>query len=231
MTFRALDRLEVSPWRIAVVGLAAGAGAGGAVLSAGGALGDAREATALVVGVLAAYVVVSTPRRVVEGGRLSQARESALLSASASACLAVTGSRSRTLLLLRARDHALAASLREAARRVLLGTRVERALEDSAGRLESYSAAASLVGLASSSPGGIDQGDEETRGLESSSELSLETKIPMLMTACFFTPILLLLYAVFARVYSIEDIAELAFFEFIVLDLASYFSSAEKAPA
>jgi len=76
----------------------------------------------------------------------------------------------------------------------------------------------------------FDSGDEESRGLASSSDLSRETKLPVFMTACFFTPIMLLLYAVFSHSYSGGSLAELIALEFIILDLTFYLSSGDRGP-
>lgn len=209
--------------------MAGGAGAATGIV-VGGSLGQARTTVAALVAALVFYIALSTPRRLIDSQRVAQARESPLLSASAAACLTVTGSRPRTLILLRAREPALSSALKEAGRRVLTGTGVGSAVEGSVRPVVSYSAAAALRALASFAPRGIDQGDEETRGLASSSELSRETKIPMLMTVCFFAPILLVLYAVFSRSFAATDLAELAFFEFIVVDLAFYLSAADRGP-
>ena len=214
-----------------MAGVSAALSAGGALLTwavTGDALGQARDAVAAVVGALAFYFVLSAPRRLADSQRLAEARESPLLSASAAACLAVTGSRPRTIVLMRPRDPALQASLKEAAREVLLGTRVDRALESSARLLVSYTAASAFRGLAAFIPEGVEQGDEEAEGLAASSDLSQETKVPMIMTACFFTPILLVLYAVFSHAYGAADLAELASLEFIVLDLAFFLGAAER---
>lgn len=231
MRFASLDRFGVSPVRIS--GLAALAAAGGALLTwlvTGEALGDTKGAAALVVAGLVFYFVVSTPRRLSDSQRLAEARGSPLLSASAAACLAVTGSRPRTILLMRPREPALEGPLKEAGRRVLLGAGVDLALESSAKSLLSYSAAAAFRGLAGFTPEGVEQGDEEVRGLAASSDLSRETKVPMLMTLCFFAPIMLIIYAVFSHAYGAADLAGLASLEFIVLDLAFFLSSPERNP-
>jgi hypothetical protein len=139
----------------------------------------------------------------------------------------VTGSRSRTIIALRSREPYLSKTILDLGRRVLLGSPVESAVASASGRLSSYSAAAALRTIAVLSPRTFDAGDEENRGLANSAELSRETKLPIFMTACFFTPIMLLLYSVFSRAYSPESLVELVAFEFIVLDLAFYLSASE----
>ncbi len=190
-------------------------------------LGGATAPALAVVGALVFYIVVSAPRRLLDAQRVAQARESVLLSAAATACLSVTGSRPKTVLLLRSRDEGISHMTTEIGRRVLLGARVPDALAASSGRLASYSAAASLQATALLGRKRFDAGDEETRGLASSSDLSRETKLPVFMTACFFTPIMLLLYSVFSHSYSSGSLVELVALEFIVLDLAFYLSSGE----
>ena len=229
MKFASLEQFQLSPWRVAGLGVAMSV-AGGATTGVvvGDSLGQGKATVAVLVGALILYAVLSAPRRLADTRRVAQARESPVLSASAYACLAVTGSRPRTLILLRAREPTLSSALKEAARRVLTGTNVDSAVERSAGSLVSYSAASALRGLASFTPGGISQGDEETRGLAASSDLSQETKVPMMTTVCFFAPILLLLYAVFSRSYDPTSLAELACFEFIVVDIAFYLGAADR---
>lgn len=231
MRFESLDRLGISPWKMLALGAAGSFGSAlVTTVSVGGSLGPASPFASVVVAALVFYIVVSAPRRLSDAQRMSQARETPSFSASATACLAVTGSRPRTIVLLRSRDSELNASLEEAGRRVLLGTRVESAVDNSARALVSYSARAAVRGLAAFSPKAIAQGDEETVGLESSSDLSRETKMPMLMTACFFGPIMLTLYAVFSHSYDPASLGELASFEFILLDLALYLSAGDRAP-
>jgi hypothetical protein len=215
--------------RIAALGCALSAsGAFATSLVLGDSLGQGRTPATVVVALLVFYVVVSTPRRILDRHRVAQAREAPIISATAAACLAVTGSRPRTLILLRPRDPQLSSSLEDAARRVLLGTRVGTAVEGSARSLVSYSAGAAVRGVAEFSPGGIEQGDEESRGIASSSDLGRETKIPIMMTVCFFMPILLVLYSVFSHAYDAVRLGELASFEFIVVDLAFYLSAASR---
>ena len=231
MRFASLDHFGISAWRAAA--LAAGAAAAAALatrLAVGDSLGQAAAPTTLAVAALVFYIVLSTPRRLLDGERVAQARESPLLVASAAACLTVTGSRPRTLMLLRARDPVLSSALAESGRRVLLGERIENALGSSTRGLPSYSAAAALEALASFEPRAMDRGDEEMRGLESSSELRRETRIPVLTTVCFFTPILLVLYAVLSHSYDPGKLGELAAFEFIVVDLAFYLSASDRGP-
>jgi hypothetical protein len=229
MRFTSLEYFGLSAWRLACVGVALSSGAWvGAEIALGGVLGESEPAVLLVVSVLVFYLVVSVPRRVLDGQRAAEARESVLLSASAKACLNVTGSRARTLMMLRPREAATSRSVAVAARLVLLGTKVEDALEEASVGLVSYSAGAALRGLASLLPEGFEGGDEETRGLAAYKEMSRETKIPMFMTVCFFSPIMIILYAVFSHSYGAYGVTELAVLEFVVVDLAYYLSSADR---
>ena len=231
MKFMSLDHFGISAWKLVLAGLSASAVA--ALLTwflIGGALGEANEATALVVGILVLYVLLSTPRRMLDRARVAQARESLALSAAAMACLSVTGSRSKTLIMLRPRNPALAAATAEAGRRVLLGDRVDSAIAGPSRDLASYSAAQSLTNVATMGTGDIEFEDEETRGLSASSELMRETKLPIFMTVCFFSPIMLVLYAVFTHSYGSVILAELAAFEFVVIDFAFYLSSTDREP-
>lgn len=229
MRFASLEAFGLSVWRLLLVGLTAAALVGlGLGFALGDALGEAKTATLLVVAVLAFYVTVSAPRRLLDHQRVAQARESLLLSASAQACLKVTGSRSRIFLLLRPRERALSAAVKETARRILLGSRVGAAVAESSRALASYSAAAALQSAATASPREFVGGDEESRGLAVSTGLSMETKLPIFMTVCFFAPIMIILYAVFSRTYQPQQLVELGAFEFAVIDLAYYLSAADR---
>ncbi len=199
-------------------------------MALGDVLGQAKAPTLLVVALAVFYIALSTPRRLLDGQRVTQARESVLISAAARACLTITGSRPRTIMLLRSRDATIAKTLTEAGRKVLLGEDVESAVASSSRGLPSYSAAAALRSVASMGPDSLATGDEETRGLAASSELSRETKLPIFMTVCFFTPIMLLLFAVFLHAYDPGSLAELVAFEFITVDLAFFLSASDRGP-
>ena len=230
MKFASLDHFGLSAWRLACIGVAAASAAWLASEAAlGGVLGEAKPAVLLLVSSLVFYLVVSIPRRLLDRARVQEARESVLLSASARACLQVTGSRPRTLMLVRPRVPSVARAVRESSRMVLLGVKVEDALTMASEGLASNSASVALRSLAVLGPEGLESGDDESRGLAYSSELSRETKLPMFMTACFFTPIMILLYAVFTQSYSPDSIAELVVLEFIIVDLAFYLSSADRS--
>lgn len=231
MRFASWDYFNISPLKICVAGAAVSCAVSLAVRSAlGSVLGQGTTATLVVVALLVFYIVLSTPRRALDGQRITQARQSVLLAAAAKACLSVTGSRSRTLLLLRSRDSSLASTLLDAGRLVLLGLKVEKAVAASSSMLASYSAAVALRSLSTLRSNTFEAGDEETRGLASSAELSKETKLPIFMTVCFFAPIMLMLYAVFSHSYDPGSLAELAAFEFIVIDLSFYLTASDRGP-
>lgn len=229
MRFASWDYFNISPLKICVAGAAVSCIVSLGVRSAlGNVLGQGTTAILVVVAVLVFYIVLSTPRRTLDGQRVSQARQSVLLDAAAKACLSVTGSRSRTLLLLRSRDPSLASTLLDAGRLVLLGLKVEKAVAASSNMLASYSAAVALRSFSTLRSSTFDAGDEETRGLASSADLSKETKLPIFMTVCFFAPIMLLLYSVFSHSYDPGSLAELAAFEFVVIDLSFYLTASDR---
>ena len=101
---------------------------------------------------------------------------------------------------------------------------------ESSHHLASYSAASVLQSVAAANARGFAGGDEESRGLAVSTELSMETKLPIFMTVCFFAPIMMVLYAVFTHTYQPEQLIELGTLEFAVVDLAYYLSAADRTP-
>ena len=232
MKFQSLELMRISPLRLGAVSLvAAGLTAAGFNAAVGSSLGGAGPELELVVSALTAYIVATTPKRYVSGASVSQARESMVLAAAASACMVVTRSRSRTMMILRARERYLDEALTEAKRRILLGRGVEEAARVAIPRLASSSAARVVGSVASLQPDGMNEGGEEASGIDSASELSLETKLPVFMAACFFSPIMLLLYSLFSHITDPVELAGLVGFEVIVLDIAFFLCSAGRGDA
>lgn len=229
MKFASLEHYGLSPWRLACVGVSFSCSAWFAAdLVLGSVLGGAKLEVLVLLSCMVFYLVVTIPRRLYERQRASEAREAVLLSASARTYLQVSGSRPRTLMMLRAQEKSIARALAGAAKLVLLGAKVEDALLASSGGLASYTAEATVRSIASLRPEGFEAGDEEAKGLESSGEMSRETRLPMFMTVCFFAPIMLILYAVFSGVHGAAGVAELTAFEFIAVDIAFYLSSGDR---
>ncbi|MDG7002888.1 MAG: hypothetical protein JRN56_03190 [Nitrososphaerota archaeon] len=221
MKFASLDHFGLSAWRVMAVGLAASSASWLlADLAFGDALGGASMLVLTIVAAAVFYIVVTTPRRLLDRERVRQAKEAVLLASSSKALLEVTRSRSRSVLLLRPRDRDVAAAVARASKMILLGGSVARSVGAASGSLASYAVAAALRGLAKPRKSGPDPDDEEARGLAGSAALSRETKVPMIMTVSFFTPIMLLLYAVLSHSYGAVRLTELAAVELAVLDLA-----------
>jgi hypothetical protein len=229
MRLASVDHFGIDLRKLVVAGFVVGALSALALgLIVGGVLGQAAVGFDFTILALVFYIVVSTPRRVLDARRILQAREAVLLSALVSATLRVTGSRSRTLLMLKPREAELQATFREAGRLVLLGESVEEAAIKSGRMLVSYSASNMLLSAATLRPGAFSEGDEEVSGLSSAELLSRETKLPVFMTACFFSPIMLLLYAVFSHLSGPTSLAELVALEVVVLDIAYLFCSGQR---
>jgi hypothetical protein len=229
LRLESLAHFGISFWRIALLGLAISASVATIVgFIAGGVLGVAKVPFLLIASSVSFYVVVSTPRRMLDRRRVSQSRDSIMLAAAMKATMGIVGSRCRILALIRPRDASLAIAVRDALRKVLLGHSVRDSVESSAGQVVSYSAAAVLRGVATLGAESVSTGDEETRGLSASSDLMRETKLPMFMTACFFTPIMLVLYAVFSQIRDPASLAALITLEFTVIDLAFYLTSSDR---
>ena len=197
-------------------------------LVVGTVLGSAKVPILFVIASATFYLIITTPRRVIDRQRMSQAKDSVTLSASIKATMGVVGSRCRTLALLRPRDESLAKATKEAMRNVLLGHPIQVSVGSSAQLLVSYSAANVFEGLAVLGSDSVDVGDEEKRGLTVSSDLNRETKLPIFMTACFFAPIMLVLYAVFSGLSDPSSLSALAAFEFVIIDIAFYLTAGER---
>jgi hypothetical protein len=229
--FASFEAFGISIWKIVAISLISSVVLSiGVSLAIGDALGQAKAAALLVIAILVFYIALSSPRRLFDQQRVAQSRESLLFSASAQACLTVTGSRSKTLMLIRPKENALGSAVKEAGRRILLGTGVGPAVAACSRGIASYSAAAALQSVATANGREFVGEDEESRGLAAATELSMETKLPLFMTVCFFTPIMIVLYAVFSHVYQPVGLIELGAFEFATIDIGYYLCAVEKTP-
>ncbi len=179
----------------------------------------------VVVACLVFYLVVSTPKRLREAEAVSQSREAPALSVMASALLEATHSRTRTMLLLKSSDGTVEGALVRVRRSALLGEDLRAAVEQHAGSLASYSALNVIRAGATMPAKAIHEGDEEIQGLASASQLAEESKVPLFTAVSFFTPMMLLLYAVFSHLSGAAGLAELVAVQLVILDIAFHFSS------
>jgi hypothetical protein len=226
MRFGSLEHYGVNTWRLALVATAAAViCAAGVLLAAGGVLGTAAPGLVLVVGSIAFYLVATVPKRMLETSAMLQSKEAPSLAVMASVDFEATRSRSRTILMMMPVDRELAAEVTGAKRAILLGASPEQAADASAKRLAAYSAGSAVRKAATMTPESIEEGGEESESMAVALRLGEESKLPVFMTACFFTPILLLLYALFSHLESPENLAELAFVQIVVLDVAFHVCS------
>lgn len=229
MRFESIEHFGISPWRIALFAMGISTVFAFAFgFAVGPVLGLARVPILLVIASATFYLIITTPRRIIDRQRMSQAKDSVTLSAAIKATMGVVGSRCRTLALLRPRDESLAKATRGAMRNVLLGHPIQDSVESSSQLAVSYSAANALESVAVLGSDSIDLGDEEKRGLAVSSDLNRETKLPIFMTACFFAPIMLVLYAVFSGLGDPTSLSALAAFEFVIIDIAFYLTAGDR---
>jgi hypothetical protein len=220
-----MRRLEVDPLRLVALGSGIALLAGAAIwLMLVDLLGAAVFEVDIVCSALVFYIVVSAPRRIIDARRVSQSREAVFLATVSAASARVVGSRNRVLIMLRSRDEEIARALTTVRKALYLGFSADEATSKASARLASYSATNALrrAGLPSAS---MNEGGEETQGLEISEQMAAETKLPVFMTAAFFTPIMLLLYAVFSHITEPQRLVELVALEVIVLDIAFYLCS------
>ena len=146
----------------------------------------------------------------------------------AMACRSVSGSRSGTLMEMRSRDKVTASALDLIRRLVLLGVKPEEAVARASERLSSYSAIAALESASTLSPL-IPSGGEEASGLETAYQLERETKVPLFMTVCFFTPVILVLLAVFSHRTDPQGMLGLLAGGIVVLDLSYFLCSPRRS--
>jgi hypothetical protein len=175
----------------------------------------------------AAYLVSTTPRRIVRLAAFQQTLEAPSFAASSNIHLKSTSSRSKTLLALRAEEPRLSSFLAEVRRRVLLGYDASSATLGA--RPESHIFSESVRTVINSVVGvdraRVEEGSEELDGMLNSSGLDEETKLPLLIAVAFFLPIMMMLFAAMTKVTGQLAIGALVVLEVIVLDLTLAISS------
>lgn len=229
MKFVSLEHYCLNPRKLAAVAAAVATGAAAFLqFASGGVLGQGGVELDAIVASLVFYMVVSMPRRMMEASSLSQSKEAPTLAVMAAAGFETTHSRARTVMMLRSADPEVSSSLTEVKRKVLLGSPVETAVEENVEGLASFSVSNILREAAAMTASSIQEGGEEAQGIMNAFDLAEESKLPLFIAACFFTPILLLLYAMFARLTSPESLVELVVVQIVLLDLGFYFSSTQR---
>ncbi len=222
------ESVGLSRTRMALVVLAVGAVAGVSVLVATlEVLGAVSGLLALAVGGLASYVVGGYPKRSLDRSAVVQAREAPVLAASAAIYLESTGSRSKTVMMLKSDEPRLSEIFESAKKATLLGNDANAAFPGSdAVRADSVSGILSSVVRAQGSR--IHDEGEELEGMVRASLASEETKFPVFLTVSFFLPIMLMLLAAIGHHDNLLSVVSLAFVEVVVLDLALSFASTER---
>ncbi len=214
-----------------MLGIAAGVGLGSATLSyllTAELLGSASPVISLAVAAGFAYLVLTTPKRSLLRSALAQAREAPVLAASATIHLQTTGSRSKTLMMLESRESDLQDCLAIIRRKIVLGLDPRTAVRTDGVQPASDSVRRVLESVAEFSSGRITADSVELEGIQSSSALGEETKVPVFIAVAFFTPIMLVLFSALTKNTGVFALLSVLFLQIIVLDLAYTVSSAER---
>jgi hypothetical protein len=191
-------------------------------------LGQLALALGAVVGLGSGYAVAAIPRRSIERSALEQARESPALAAAASVYLQSSGSKSKTVLMLRSEEPRLSAILGELRRTTLLGMDPAESYARMGGKVESESVSKILAAVVRAQGERLIDEGEELEGMVLASLSKEETKFPVFLTVCFFLPIMLMLLAAIGHHTDPIAMVSLSFLELVVLDLALVLSSTER---
>ena len=229
MRFESWDALGLDYARGVALTLVAAAGVFALVFAVGTRLlGPVAVLLGAMTAGAAAYIVASAPKRVTDRAAFLQAMEAPSLAASANIYLQSTGSRSRTLLLMRGEETFLKGALREARRMTLLGVDSAR-IEWAAHRIVSHSVAAVLASVSRIDKARAEEGSEELEGMLSAAELNQETKMPLFIAVAFFLPIMLMLFAAVTHNTGPLALGALAVLELVILDISLSVSSTSEA--
>ncbi len=213
---------------LVLAGMLSALGGTGVYLATRDVLGEESGIVGVIASVATCFLVLSEPGREFETVSLLQAREAPIIAASAAVSLEATGSRARALMLLSSEERELATTLDEIRRMILLGHRPTEAILKYGTELASDSASQALLSTATSNPGSIEDEGRELEDVFAASSLGEETKVPVFIAACFFAPIMLLLYAILTHSTTPIDLAELVALEVVILNFTFAFSSQEK---
>lgn len=207
----------------------AGGASGLAVYSlTAGVIGpDALELSIIITAVVG-YMGLSFPKRMLDSAALTQSREAPALAAMGSANVDATSSRTRALLLLRSGEPEISSVLRDLRAKALLGYQPLTAFQEVEGRLASYSARSVIRSIVAPMAGTIVEGGEESQGIAQSSALAEDSKLPLFTAVAFFTPMMLLFYAILSHLRDLASFVELVALQVVLLDVAFHFTSTER---
>ncbi len=192
-------------------------------------LGQFSLVLGVVVAVGAGYSLAALPRRSLERSAIQQARESPALAAAAAVYLRSSGSKCKTVLMLRSEEPRLAALLGELRRTTLLGFDPADSFARRGGSAESESVSKILGSVVRAQGERLDDEGEELEGMVAASVSKEETKFPVFLTVSFFLPIMLMLLAAIGHHTGAVAMVSLAFLEVVVLDIALSLSSTERS--
>jgi hypothetical protein len=184
-------------------------------------MGSVSFPLAMMAAGVAGYLAFTAPGRMLRAVEFQQTREAPAFAASSNIYLKTTGSRSKTLLMLRAEERDLASYLAQVRRRTLLGYDAASSTRESGteGRVLSESVRTVISSVVGVDQARVEEGAEELEGVMNASGLDDETKLPVFVAVSFFLPIMLMLFAAMTKETSIVAIAALVALEVVVLDL------------
>ncbi|HXW37267.1 MAG TPA: hypothetical protein VEJ36_05135 [Nitrososphaerales archaeon] len=229
MRLASFDAYELDASRMVELSLGVAGACGVTIyLASGSVLGADGPLLSVILSAVVFYLVMTTPRRLLQMESLVQSRQAPLLASSCASNFEASHSRAKALLLLPHVGGRLEHILTEAKKQVLLGRSVPDSLEFVRTRATSRSVRTLLVSLARTDPRSLEEKGDESRGLFREFRLSEETKVPLFMAVSFFSPIMLTLLAVLARFADPREYAGLATLEVAVLDICFYYSLSER---
>jgi hypothetical protein len=226
---RSWEELGLDSRRMAAIVASAALTAGSAVaLVTYPFLGQLALALGVIVSLACGYAVGALPRRSIEWSALQQAREAPALADAASVYLQSSGSKSKTLMMLRTDEPRLSALLGELKRTTLLGVDPADTFARMGGKAESESVSKVLGSVVRAQGERLVDEGEELEGMVAASLSREETNFPVFLTVSFFLPIMLMLLAAIDHHTDLLAMVSLTFLEVVVLDLALSLSSTER---
>ena len=183
---------------------------------------------AVVVGAASGFTVASLPRHELERSALIQAGEAPALAAAGAVYLQGTGSKSKTILMLKSEEPLLSSALGAMKKGTLLGVDSSETLRGVEDRVQSESVLRVLNSIVRAQGARLQDEGEELESAVKESSSGEETKFPVFLTISFFLPIMLMIFASMEHRVDPVAMVTLAFLEVVVLDLALSLSSTDR---
>lgn len=181
----------------------------------------------VIISLAIAYLLYTSPNRIIRYTKIKQSSESEIFDSYINSAAYIMSSKTRPILLTDWSKMSISPILRDIKRLILLGITVKKSFIQKQEYIFSESLKNSIKAYTSKGLERIANVDEFSREVLFMQE-NYETKSPIFVAVCFFSPVLLLILILFAHLYTPEKISFVLLLDVIIVDIGFFFSSAER---